>query len=110
MLFRDPACGFCQRMLEPLKRREAEPPDGAPQLLIVSTSDEAANRAQGFQSPVALDQAFRTGHAFGASGTPSAVLVDATGTIASPVVAGASAVFELFGMARSDQTVQCAFG
>jgi len=37
------------------------------------------------------------GQAFGASGTPMAVLVDAEGRIASPVVAGAAAVLALAG-------------
>ena len=48
---------------------------------------------------------FHFGRRLSGSGTPSAVLVDATGAIASPVVAGASAVFELIGLARSDQPV-----
>jgi hypothetical protein len=50
---------------------------------------------------VLLDQSFATGQAFGASGTPSAVLVDAEGKVASEVAVGAPAVLELAG---ADQT------
>jgi methylamine dehydrogenase accessory protein MauD len=103
LLFWNPACGFCQQMLEPLKRREAAPPEGAPQLLIVSTDDVAANQALGLRSPVALDGAFATGRAFGANGTPSAVLIDADGTIGSPVAVGAGAVFGLIGLSHTDR-------
>ncbi len=55
----------------------------------------------GLRSPVVLDDEFLVGWAFGASGTPSAVLIDAEGNVASKVVAGASEVFKLAGAGRS---------
>jgi peroxiredoxin len=97
VLFWNPGCGFCQRMLEGLKGWEREAPAGAPQLLVITTGDEAANRAQGLRAPMLLDQGFRVGQTFGATGTPAAVLVDAAGRIASRVVAGADAVLALIG-------------
>jgi hypothetical protein len=48
-------------------------------------------------STVVLDQGFTTGLAFGVSGTPSGVLVDAEGTIASGIAVGAQAVLALAG-------------
>jgi hypothetical protein len=53
----------------------------------------------GLSSPMVLDQEFAAGRAFGASGTPSAVLVDEQGKIASGVVVGASEVLKLAGAA-----------
>jgi hypothetical protein len=53
-------------------------------------------------STVVLDQQFAAGRAFGASGTPSAVLVDAEGKIASEVAVGAPAVLELAGGSRTE--------
>jgi hypothetical protein len=50
---------------------------------------------------VLLEQGFQTGFSFGVNGTPSAVLVDAEGRIASPAAVGADAVLRL---ARSDKT------
>ena len=97
VLFWNPGCGFCQQMLPDLKAWEANPPRGAPRLLVVSTGSVEDNRALGLRSPVVLDQLFAVGSAFGASGTPSAVLVDTRGNVASEVVVGAPAVMGLLG-------------
>ncbi len=99
VLFWNPGCGFCQRMVDDLKAWEANPPAGAPKLLVVSTGDAERNKAQGLASPVVLDEGFTVGRAFGASGTPSAVLVGADGNIASAVGVGAPAVL---GILRND--------
>jgi thiol-disulfide isomerase/thioredoxin len=97
LLFWSPDCGFCQQMLPDLKEWEANRPKGAPGLLAVSAGTEEANREMGLTSTVVLDQQFAVGRAFGASGTPSAVLVDAEGKVASEVAVGAPAVLELAG-------------
>ena len=97
VLFGNPGRGFCRQMLPDLKAWEANPPRGAPKLLVVSTGSVEDNRALGLRSPVVLDQLFAVGSAFGASGTPSAVLVDTRGNVASEVVVGAPAVMGLLG-------------
>ena len=101
MLFWNPACGFCQQMVDEWRNWEAARPAGAPQPLIVSTGTPEANRAMDLRSPVVLEPQFSVGYAFGASGTPSAVLIDAEGRIASDVAVGASAVMAL---ARQQRT------
>jgi hypothetical protein len=65
--------------------------------LFVSAGTEETNRDMKLSSKVVLDQHFAAGRAFGASGTPSAVLVDAEGRIASEVAVGAPAVLGLAG-------------
>ena len=95
LVFWNPGCGFCSRMVDDLKAAEANRPAGAPELLIISTGTREANQALGLQSTVVLDQGFSTGNAFGASGTPSAVLVDELGKVASDVAVGAPAVLAL---------------
>jgi thiol-disulfide isomerase/thioredoxin len=100
VLFWNPGCGFCQQMLPELKQWEENPPEGAPRLLVVSAGTQEANREQGLSSTVVLDQQFSAGRAFGAMGTPSAVLVDAEGRVASEVAVGAPAVL---GLARASQ-------
>ena len=65
-------------MLPEVKQWEENRPEGAPKLLFVSAGQEA-NRDMKLSSKVVLDQQFAAGRAFGASGTPSAVLVDAEG-------------------------------
>ena len=95
LLFWSPSCGHCQGMLPELKEWEVDPPEGAPKLLVVSDETVEANKAQGLRSPVVLDYNYALGDTYGAPGTPSAVLVDAEGRVASTVVVGASAVLEL---------------
>lgn len=95
LLFWDPACGFCQAMLNDLRSWERTKPRRAPELIVVSTGTQAANRGQRLRSRVLLDPSFGTGRVFGASGTPSAVLLDEAGRLASDVGVGAPAVFEL---------------
>ena len=97
ILFWNPGCGFCQQMLPDLKQWEQSRPEGAPKLLVVSAGTKEANEEMGLTSPVLLDHQFATGRAFGASGTPSAVLVDKEGKVASEVAVGAPAVLELAG-------------
>ncbi len=106
VLFWNPGCGFCQRMLSDLKAWESKPPKGAPQLLVVSTGTVEANKAMELRSPVLLDQGgMKIGRTFGADGTPMAVLVDAEGKIASEVAAGAPAVLALAGIGQNQSQV-----
>jgi thiol-disulfide isomerase/thioredoxin len=97
VLFWNPGCGFCQQMLPHLKEWERNPPEEAPNLFVVSAGTKEANEEMGLSFPVVLDQNFATGRAFGVGGTPSAVLVDEEGKIASEVAVGAPAVLELAG-------------
>jgi peroxiredoxin len=100
LLFWNPSCGFCQQMLDDLRRWDERPPRGAPTLLLVSTGTIENNRAMRLRSAVLLDQNSQAGPAFGANGTPMAVLVDAKGQIASEVAVGAEAVCTLIGIER----------
>ena len=99
LVFWNPTCGFCARMLEDLRAFEREPPEGAPEMLLISTGSPESNRAMDLESPVVLDGAFAAANAYGSPGTPSAVLLDAEARVASPVAVGADAVFELAGRA-----------
>jgi peroxiredoxin len=103
LLFWNPDCGFCQQTLPDLKSWERKAPAGAPKLLVVSRGTSAANKAMGLRSPVVLDQDFAVGKALGAPGTPSAVLVDAQGKIASQIVVGAADVLELAASGAAQQ-------
>jgi peroxiredoxin len=95
LLFWNPGCGFCQRLVEDIKSWEKDRPESAPQLVLVSTGAPEANLEHGFESTILLDQGFRTGEAFGASGTPSAILIDADGNVASGLSVGGPDVMNL---------------
>lgn len=98
VLFWNPNCGFCRRMLNDLTRWEAEADPRDPRLVLISTGTPEANRDLGLRSPIVLDEGFALGAAYGATGTPSAVLVDGEGRIASPIRVGAD---DVLGLARS---------
>jgi hypothetical protein len=55
----------------------------------------------GLRSTVVLDQEFATGRAFGTNGTPTAVLIDEQGKIASELAVGAPGVLALAGASQS---------
>jgi thiol-disulfide isomerase/thioredoxin len=95
LLFWNPNCGYCRKMLPELKAWEDEASADAPQLLVISTGSTSENRAMGLRSVVVLDNELQAGHVFGAHGTPMAVLLDSDGRVASHVVAGAKAVFAI---------------
>lgn len=95
VVFWDPNCPHCKQLSEDLRRWEAEPPRGAPRLFVVSSGSVEANRAFGFRSSVLLDENFKVAQAFGARGTPAAVLVNAEGRIISTVGVGARDVLAL---------------
>ena len=95
LLFWNPGCGYCREMLPALLRWESDAGDSAPRLLVVSSGAADETAADGLRSDVALDPEFAAGRAFQAGGTPMAVVVDAHGRIASPVVGGAEGVLAL---------------
>lgn len=95
LVFWNPGCGFCKKMTDDLKTWENDKPAGSPDVILVSTGTVEANQAMGLKSTIVIDEGFNTGRKFGATGTPSAVLIDPTGKIASEVAVGAPNVIAL---------------
>jgi len=91
VLFWNPDCGFCQAMEDALRDWLADPPAGAPALVVVSSGDF------GLEAPVVPDPDWTLAGSLDANGTPMAVLVDAEGRIASGLATGAPDVLELLG-------------
>lgn len=102
VLFWNPDCGFCRSMHSDLLAWEAAANGSSPQLVVVSSGSEEGTRAEGFASPVLLDAGWTAGAAFGAGGTPSAVLVGADGRVSSEILAGADMIL---GLLRGPQLV-----
>jgi thiol-disulfide isomerase/thioredoxin/uncharacterized membrane protein YphA (DoxX/SURF4 family) len=95
VLFWNPGCGFCGSMLSDVLAWEQNAGPGSPRLLVVSSGSADESRSDGFQSVVALDPDYSAGEAFGAGGTPMAVLLDGQGRVASALAAGGGAVMAL---------------
>lgn len=98
LVFWDPGCGFCERMLEDLRRLDSEPPDDAPELIVLSRGSAEQGRAMGLYAQVLLDAGGKTARSYGADGTPMAVLLDPEGLVASELAVGAAAVLALAGV------------
>jgi methylamine dehydrogenase accessory protein MauD len=105
LLFWNPGCGFCQRMLPDLKTWEERTPPRAPKLVLISTGTAEQHRELGLRAPILLDPTGATARAYGANGTPMAVVVDAEGRIASTLAGGAPGVLALAGVRPSPAAV-----
>jgi hypothetical protein len=95
LLFWNPSCGFCQKMVNDLRAWDTSSPVGAPRLVVLSTGSETEGRLLGLRSPVLLDSGGKIAAAFGAHGTPMAVLLDPDCRKASDIAAGSEAVLAL---------------
>jgi len=97
LLFWNPACGFCTQMLHRLRAWEISATERSLQLLLISTGAHDDHHQMHLQAPIALDEHSTVATLLGAGGTPSAVVIDASGRIASPLAAGADAIFAMAG-------------
>jgi len=95
VLFWRQSCGYCAGMLDELREWDRSRSNGAPQLLVVSTSTAAEHEGMDLVSPVVLDARGEAMAAYGANGTPIGLLVDGDGRVASGLAVGAVAVMEL---------------
>ena len=96
MLFWSPSCGFCQQMLDDLKKWE-DSRRGMDQSLWLSPPAPLTKIAsKDFARACLLDPYYAASQVFNSGGTPSAVMVD-QGRVASSVAVGAQAVLALAG-------------
>ncbi|HEY1688422.1 MAG TPA: MauE/DoxX family redox-associated membrane protein [Solirubrobacteraceae bacterium] len=91
----DSHCPYCRRMLPQLQALEADRSPRAPDLLLVESGARQDKAGLGLQAPVLFDPARQVMRLLGARGTPSGLLLDAGGAVASPPVIGADAVIAL---------------
>jgi peroxiredoxin len=97
LLFSDPACGPCSALLPRVGRWQQEHADELA-VVVVSNGDVGDNHASASEHGVTLvlrQETHAVGLAYGANGTPMAVLVGADGRIASSLVAGGEAIATL---------------
>lgn len=95
LLFWNPKCSFCKEMLPALKAWNPSRANASPELLIISTGTVEENRLMELQSTIILDPNFNAAQAFRINATPSGVLIDAEGNVASAPAVGAPAVLNL---------------
>lgn len=97
LLFTSPTCGPCANLMPTVAAWQAEHGDELT-VALLSSGEAAAVRAGAVEhrlTNVLLDEGMTAYEAYGANGTPSAVLVADDGTIASWVAAGSDWIEEL---------------
>jgi peroxiredoxin len=105
LLFWNPSCGFCKAMLNDIKAWETAGSSDGANMIVISAGSPRANREQGFRSRVLLDRSSDALAVFGADGTPSALVLDQSGRVASEVAVGAPAVLALAGTVKEREAV-----
>ncbi len=101
VLFWGPNCGFCQEILEDLQQWERGRTADEPRLVVISRGDATSHEEMNLQSPIVFDPDLLVSRAFGSPGTPSAILIDGEGKVASVLGSGADEVLALAGYRRS---------
>lgn len=95
--FWSPTCQFCNSMMDELRAWEKTKGADAPKLVLFSEGDRQAHEEFQLNSPVILDEGYKTAAGFGMFGTPSAVLVNEDGRIISETAVGAANIWSLVG-------------
>jgi thiol-disulfide isomerase/thioredoxin len=90
-------CGYCSQMLEDLREWDRTKSADEPNLMLLSRGEAEENRELGFRSTIVLDDEREVVKKLGMEGTPSAVLVDENGKIASQVAVGEKRIWALIG-------------
>jgi len=103
LIFFNPDCSHCQKMVPQLAKLPASPDAGEPQVLIISTGDRSVNRRlmEEVQVPVLLQEQGELAMLYGVPGTPAGYLVDEAGMTCAALLTGASA---LLAAARSTES------
>jgi methylamine dehydrogenase accessory protein MauD len=107
LLFWHPRCKICKTLWNDLLAWEEHPPTGAPRLVFVATGEPKDIKAGGrrFRSTTLLDPTFDIAPLFGTKFTPSAILIDSEGRIASSLAIRADNVRALIGLPKADLPV-----
>ena len=103
LVFWDPRCPHCRGMSNDLRSWEENPPKRAPRLVFVAVGELEQVEAEStrFKSLFLHDREYEISKLFGTSLTPSAVLIDRDGRIASGMAIGLPNVLALVGTRKA---------
>ena len=90
-------CPHCTAMMNELKAWDASRGEADPRLVVFSDGSKEDHQKLGLNAPVVLDAGYKIAETLGMFGTPSAVLVDESGTIITETAMGASNIWALIG-------------
>ncbi len=90
-------CPHCLTMIRDLQEWDREKGADEPNLIVFSEGDNEDHREIGLKSPILLDEGYKTAATLGMHGTPSAILINENGKIASETALGADNIWALIG-------------
>jgi peroxiredoxin/uncharacterized membrane protein YphA (DoxX/SURF4 family) len=90
-------CPHCSAMMSDLKAWNDARGETDPQLLVFSEGSEDDHKAFELTAPIVLDPGYKTSQKLGMFGTPSAVVLDEHGRIATETGVGAANIWALIG-------------
>ncbi len=88
-------CPFCREMIAELREWDSAKSKDDPALVVFSEGDLAEHKEFRLESPIILEEGYKTAAGFGMFGTPSAVLVNEHGKIVSETAVGAPGIWSL---------------
>ena len=91
------SCGWCDKMLDDLREWEKTRGADEPQLILLSSGEAEKHRELGLQGQIILEEDKDISKKLGMDGTPSAILINENGKIASEVAVGAENIWALIG-------------
>ncbi len=97
LLFWSMTCGHCLAMMDDLVAWAGSKGSDAPDLLVFSGGKAEEHEPLKIGSPIIIEEEGKTSKALDIPGTPSAVLVDGDGKIASQIAVGAANIWSLVG-------------
>jgi peroxiredoxin len=103
LLFWHAQCEYCKAMHDDLRRWEEDPPPDAPRLVFIAAGEveDIREANKDFISSTLLDPEFDTAPLFGTKVTPSAILIDSEGRIASSLAMEYNKVRALVGLQKA---------
>jgi peroxiredoxin len=110
LLFWHPRCAYCAAMRDDLRSWEGQAVSERPKLVFVAAGELDEIRAinRHFSSPTLMDPAFDIAPLFGTKYTPSAILIDGEGRVASSLAIGAGNVRALIGLPKPEMSTVAA--
>jgi len=90
-------CGFCDQMLDDLRRWDKTKGMDEPNLLLLSVGEPEEHKSFDLNSSIVLDKERVVSNELGMEGTPSAVLINEKGKIVSETAVGAEQIWALIG-------------
>ena len=102
--FWSPGCPHCGEMLSSLREWDARRSIDDPGLVIFSDGTVEEHKKLGLKAPIVIDPGYKVAAELGMFGTPSAVLVDETGTIITETAIGAKNIWALLGQYGTNGT------